>query len=116
MPLYAAQPWRYTAYARRPRILTKVIVVTITGFRLIDKFGAAVASASGITALVHKQVPSSLTAPDKRVASVTTDGSGVLADIGISDVQSNADPVWLTLMLEGSPAKGTTVKVTPTVT
>lgn len=115
MPLFAPQPWNYTAYARRRRIFSKPIVVTITGFRLIDKFNAAVASASGITALIYKTVPSSAVAPDKVVTGVSTNGSGALSDIDISDIQSTNAAVWLVLLLEGSPAKGTTVKVTPTV-
>lgn len=115
MPLYAPQPWRHTAHARRMRILTRAVVVTITGFRLIDKLGAPVASASGITAEIRKEVPSTETAPDKVSVSLTTNGSGILADIVINSVQSNANPVWLTLKQDSS-GKGTTVKVTPTVT
>lgn len=87
----------------------------ITGFRLVSKAGAAQASVTGITALVHLAVPSSKTPPDKFVSGASTDGSGNLSDIDISDLQSTTSPVWLTLYKDGSPAKATTIKVTPTV-
>lgn len=103
------------ATASAPAASAEEISVKLTGFRLISKVGAPVADLSGLTALIYKSVPSTLAAPDKRVGSLSTDGSGVLADIDISDIQSNNNPVWLTMMLDGSPAKGTTVKLIPTV-
>lgn len=114
MPLFAPQPWRHTAYARRPRILTRAGVVTITGFRLIGRYGAPVTSAS-ITAVIRKTAPASETAPDKVVTGLSPDGSGILPDISLAGVQANANPVWLTLMDEAT-GKGTTVRVTPIVT
>lgn len=103
-----------TGAASAPTASAAALSVRIAGFRLINKAGAPVTNLSDVPALIHKEVPSGLVAPDKRVL-CSTNGSGVLADIDVSDIQSDDSPVWLTLMLEGSPARGTTVKVTPTV-
>jgi hypothetical protein len=104
-----------TATTSAPTASAAPIVVAITGFRLITKGGAAQASLTGITAEIRKAVPSSGTAPDKVVTGIGTDGSGNLSSIDISDIQSTNAAVWLTLYKDGSPARGTTVKVTPTV-
>lgn len=100
--------------ATAPDATAESITVRITGFRLINKAGAPVTNLSDVPALIYKEVPSSAVAPDKHLL-CSTNGSGILADIDISDIQSDGSDVWLTLMLDGSPPKGTTVKVTPTV-
>lgn len=89
------------------------VVATIT-HRLISKLGAAWANETGITVLIYKTVPSSLVAPDKRIAGVSTDASGNLS-IGISDLGLlSGDTVWAIGMKDGSPAKGFIRKITPT--
>lgn len=91
-------------------------IVKLTDNRLISKAGAPLANLSGITALIHQSVPSAAVPPAKLIASLTTNGSGMLPDINLSDIQISASPVWLTLMLDGSPPRGITIKLTPTVT
>lgn len=105
-----------TATATAPAGSAVGVTVTITGFRLITKGGVAQASFTGITAEIRKTVPASATVPDKVVTGVSTNGGGTLSNIDISDIQATADPVWLTLYKDGTPARATTVKVTPTVT
>lgn len=90
--------------------------VTITGIRLISKAGSSWNNEGGITAVIYKSTPSSAVAPDKVVTGLSTNSSGVLDDIDISDIQATNDAIWLTLMKAGTPSKGTTVRITPTVT
>lgn len=113
MPLFAPQPWSYSTYGRRRRVLTKTAVATIAE-QLIAKNGAAQASVTGITIFIYKTVPAGLIAPDKIFTSASTDGSGNL-NLDVTDLSlASGDAVWMVAMKDGSPALATARKIIPT--
>lgn len=99
--------------ASAPAGSAATITATIN-LTLRSKTGAIRASETGITALVYKNVPSSNVAPDKRIAGVSSNGSGVIS-ISVSDIGlSLGQAVWLILLRDGTDAGAR--KVTPDYT
>ncbi len=79
---------------------------------LIDLNGAAVASVTDITMLVYHTLPATAVAPNERVV-VATNGSGQINQVISRGALALDAPVWIILMKEGSPARGSARKVTP---
>jgi hypothetical protein len=81
---------------------------------LIGETGAAVASETGITMVVYHTVPTTGSPnPAQVITGVASNGAGAIdVQLARGALALNA-PVWVVLMKDGSPAKGTVRKVTP---
>lgn len=96
---------------------TSNAVLTVTGAtpyfreRLIDKSGAALASQTGLTALIWHTAPSG--APVQTLASLTTDGSGNANWALSRGALALGAPIWILIVKDGTPAKAGARKVTP---
>ncbi len=81
---------------------------------LISETGAAVASETGMTMVVYHAVPTTGSPnPAQVITGVASNGAGAIdVQLQRQALALNA-PVWIALMKDGSPAKGTMRKVTP---
>jgi hypothetical protein len=81
---------------------------------LISETGAAVASETGMTMVVYHGVPTTGSPnPAQVITGVASNGAGAIdVQLQRQALALNA-PVWIALMKDGSPAKGTMRKVTP---
>lgn len=81
---------------------------------LVGETGATVNSETGMTAIIFASPPTTATAPHAVVTGVSTNGSGVMTLPFPRGALTLNQDVWLVLMKDGTPAKGTCRKVTPT--
>lgn len=81
---------------------------------LITETGAVVASVSGITMAVFHTLPTTASPnPFEVIENVATDGSGAIDVRCQRGALALSAPIWVALMKDGTPAKGTVRKVTP---
>jgi hypothetical protein len=81
---------------------------------LVDLSGAALASQTGLTMVIYHAVPTTASPnPAQVIESVTTNGSGQLNQQINRGALAFNDPVWMGILKDGSPAKGTLRKVSP---
>lgn len=81
---------------------------------LVNETGATVNSETGMTMVVYHSVPTAASPnPAQVIESVTTSGAGALNQLINRGALALDAPVWIALMKDGSPAKGTLRKVTP---
>ena len=92
------------------------LVVTITQ-RLVNLGVSPQVNITGITAIIYKTVPTGANPnPHQVIENITSDSNGnVSFTISNTGLAIN-DPVWLILMKDGSPARGSIRKITPTYT
>lgn len=81
---------------------------------LVNEVGSTVNSVTGITMVVYHAVPTAASPnPAQVIENVSTSGAGAIdVQINRAALALNA-PVWIALMKDGSPAKGSLRKVTP---
>lgn len=81
---------------------------------LINEVGATVNSLTGVTMTVWHSVPTTASPnPAQVIENVSTDGAGAMNQVINRGALAVGAAVWIGLMKDGSPAKGTLRKVTP---
>jgi hypothetical protein len=81
---------------------------------LIDETGAAVASVTGITMVIYHALPTTASPnPAQVIENVASNGSGAIDQLINRGSLDPGDPVWVVMMKDGTPAKGTVRKITP---
>ena len=80
---------------------------------LIDLEATTLANETGLGALIWRVSPASQSNPNEALSSLTTNGSGVTAwQITRGSLAVN-DPIWVAIFKDGSPARATMRKITP---
>jgi hypothetical protein len=80
---------------------------------LVDLTGAAVVSEASIVMLVWRANPTTGAPNPNQALTVSTNGAGLLDQVIDRGSLATGDPVWVALLKNGTPARGTLRKVTP---